>query len=134
MLTGASLVLSATWIGFMLIFKPEQVVWLNNFLPEWAHIPFDHSENPQTIEQIQVSLSQKQQIPGESIPLDDEEKSFVLPVLRQLPNCLSNCKEVIELRVYQLENLQYTAQPEKFYRLANSLSITGQKNHLRSLP
>ncbi|MBD2345720.1 hypothetical protein [Anabaena subtropica] len=134
LLTGASLVLSATWIGFMLIFKPEQVVWLNNFLPEWAHIPFDHSENPQTIPQIQVSLSQKQQISGETIPLDDEEKSFVLPVLRQRPNCLSNCKEVIELRVYQLENLQYSAQPEKFYRLANSLPITGPEESFAIAP
>lgn len=124
LLISAGLVLSSTWIGILLIFHPEQVSWLNNFLPEWAHIP-GNSENPQTLPQIQISLSQKQQIPGETIPLDDEEKSFLLPVMRQRPDCLSNCKEIVELRVYQLENLKYESQPEKFYRLANSLPITG---------
>lgn len=124
LLTSAGLVLSCTWIGILWIFNPEQVSWLNNFLPEWAHIP-GNSENPQTLAQIQINLSQKQQIPGETIPLDDEEKSLLLPVMRQRPDCVANCKEIVELRVYQLENLKYESQPEKFYRLANSLPITG---------
>ncbi|BAT52067.1 hypothetical protein NOS3756_09980 [Nostoc sp. NIES-3756] len=125
LLSSVGLVLTSTWLGVMLIFNPEQVVWLNNFLPEWAKIRFDNSENPQTLAQIQVSLSQKQQIPGETIPLDEDEKSFLLPVMRQRADCLSNCKEIVELRVYQLEDLNYQAQPEKFYRLANTLTITG---------
>ena len=134
LLTSASLVLSSTWIGLMLIFNPEQVSWLNNVLPEWAKIPFDNSENPQTLAQIQASLSQKQQIAGKTIPLDQEEKSFLLPVMHQRANCSSNCQEIVELRVYQLENLNYQAQPEKFYRLADSLPITGPEESLAIAP
>jgi hypothetical protein len=134
LLISATLVLSSTWIGMMLIFNPEKVAWLNNFLPEWAKIDFDNGENPQTLTQIQVSVSQKQQIAGETIPLDKDEKSFVLPVMRLRADCLSNCKEIVELRVYELENLNYQAQPEKFYRLANTLIITGPEESFAIAP
>lgn len=134
LLTSAGLVLSSTWIGVMLIFNPERVSWLNNVLPEWAKIRLENSDNPQTLTQIQVSLTQQQQIAGKTIPLDDEEKSFLLPVMRQRANCLSNCQEIVELRVYQLENLNYEAQPEKFYRLANSLPVTDSEESLADTP
>ncbi|MBD2362503.1 hypothetical protein H6G36_15145 [Anabaena minutissima FACHB-250] len=123
LLTGAGLVISFTWIGVLLIFDPQQVGWLNSVLPEWAQIPMSQSEYPQTVQQIRDSLSHKHKIVGDTIALDDEDNSFLLPVLRQRPNCQSNCQEVVELRVYHLENLQYQAQPEKFYRLTNQLLI-----------
>ncbi|BCL36319.1 hypothetical protein [Nostoc sp. MS1] len=134
LLSSVGLVLTSTWIGVMLIFNPEQVVWLNSVLPEWAKIPFDNSENPQTLAQIQASISQKQEIPGATIPLDEDEKSLLLPVMRQRADCVSNCKEIVELRVYQLENLNYQAQPEKFYRLANTLAITGPEESFAIAP
>ncbi|WP_066424606.1 hypothetical protein [Anabaena sp. 4-3] len=125
LLTGAGLVLSFSWVGVMLIFNPQEVVWLNSFLPEWAKIDLNHSEHPQTLQQIRDSLTNQQQIIGEIIALDDEKNSFLLPVLRQRPNCQSDCQEVVELRVYHLEDLSYKAQPEKFYRLTEQLPITG---------
>ncbi|WP_179047591.1 hypothetical protein [Nostoc sp. TCL26-01] len=130
LLTGAGLVLTFTWLSVLFILNPEQVIWLNNFLPAWAQIPPSQGEPPQTLSQIQVNLSQKQQIPGDSLPLDDEGKSFLLPIMRQRPNCEADCREVVELRVYQLENLKYEAQPEKFYRLANNLPISGVEESL----
>jgi hypothetical protein len=134
LLTGAGLVISATWIGVLLIFDPQQLGWLNIVLPEWAQIPMSHSQHPQTLQQIRDSLSHKQKIAGETIALDEDDNSFVLPVLRQRPNCQSHCQEVVELRVYQIENLQYQAQPEKFYRLTNQLAITGVEESLALAP
>lgn len=134
LLTGAGLVLSATWIGVLLIFHPEQAGWLNNFLPQWAQLPLGYSERPQTIRQLRDSLSQKQQIAGDTIALDDAENSLLLPVLRLRPNCQSNCQEIVELRVYQLEELKYQAQPEKFYRLTDNLPIVGTEESFALAP
>ncbi|AUS99858.1 hypothetical protein CLI64_05340 [Nostoc sp. CENA543] len=134
LLTGAGLVLSATWIGVLLIFNPEQVGWLNNFLPKWAQLPLSYSGNPQTLQQIKDSISDQQQIAGDTIALDAAENSFLLPVLRQRPNCQSNCQEVVELRVYKLEDLQYKTQPERFYRLTDNLSIAGTEESFALAP
>lgn len=125
LLASAGLVISFTWVGILLIFNPEQVGWLNALLPEWAQLALDDSSHPQTLSQIRDHLSQKQKIPGDTIALDQDENSFLLPVLRQRPNCKSDCEELVELRVYRIENLSYEEQPDKFYRLANQLTITG---------
>lgn len=129
LLSGAALVIATTWISILFFLNPEQVIWLNQVLPEWAQIPLGESENPQTVEQIQIGLSQKQQMAGENLPLDDD-KSFLLPVFRLHANCQSDCREVIELRVYQLSReVKIQSHSEKYYRLATRLPITGPEEN-----
>ncbi|AFY48550.1 hypothetical protein Nos7524_2718 [Nostoc sp. PCC 7524] len=134
LLTGAGLVFSFTWFALLLIFNPQQVVWLNSVLPDWAQIPLNHSEHPQTLWQIRDSLSHQKKIVGDTMALDADDNSFLLPVLRQRPNCQSDCQEVVELRVYQVEDLSYKAQPEKFYRLTDQISITGVEESFALAP
>ncbi|XHR83175.1 MAG: hypothetical protein ACFKPT_02010 [Gloeotrichia echinulata GP01] len=127
LISSAGLFITFAWISILFIFNPHQITWLNKFLPEWAQISFGNSDSPQTLKQIQLSLSQQQQIAGETIVLDqDKDDSFLLPVFQQRPNCLSDCQYLVELRVYQRsDDLEFQSQPQKYYHLVTQLSVTG---------
>ena len=132
LVSSASLIMAFAWISVLFIFNPDQVSWLNKILPAWAQIPLGKHERPKTIKQIQLDLSQKNQIFGETLPLhQDAKNSFLLPVFQQRANCQSDCKKLVELRVYELsEELEFKSQSENYYYLTTQLSVTGQKNPL----
>ncbi|MEA5624449.1 hypothetical protein [Nostoc sp. UHCC 0251] len=127
LLSSASLIMAFAWISVLFIFNPDQVSWLNKILPAWAQIPLGNHERPQTLKQIQLDLSKKNQIFGETLPLhQDAKNSFLLPVFQQRANCQSNCEELVELRVYERsEDLEFKSQSENYYYLATQLPVTG---------
>ncbi len=127
LLSSAGLTMTFAWISILFIFNPEKVGWLNKFLPEWAKISLKNTEGEQTLKQIQASLSNQGQIAGEILPLDeDTAKSFLLPVFQQRANCQLDCKSIVELRVYQSsDDSKLESVPEKSYRLATQLPVTG---------
>ncbi|HYX18530.1 MAG TPA: hypothetical protein VE944_30045 [Nostoc sp.] len=127
LLSSASLIMAFAWISVLFIFNPDQVSWLNKILPIWAQIPLGKHERPQTLKQIQLDLSKKNQIFGETLPLHQKvEDSFLLPVFQQRPNCQSDCEELVELRVYERsEELEFKSQSENYYYLATQLPVTG---------
>ncbi|MEA5620077.1 hypothetical protein VB711_19825, partial [Cronbergia sp. UHCC 0137] len=120
-------IVTLAWISLLFIFNPEQVVWLNEILPQWARIPQNQSDRPQTIKEIQQSLSQQKRLPGETLVVGDPaEKMFLQPVFQKRTNCQSNCQALVELRIYQQsKELNFLSQPEKHYRLITKLSIKG---------
>jgi hypothetical protein len=127
LLSSASLIMAFAWISVLFIYNPDQVSWLNKILPAWAQIPLGNHERPKTIKQIQLDLSQKNQIFGETLPLHQDAKdSFLLPILQQRANCQSDCKKLVELRVYERsEELEFKSQSENYYYLATQLPVTG---------
>ncbi|WP_265274536.1 hypothetical protein [Nostoc sp. KVJ3] len=127
LLSSASLIMAFAWISVLFIFNPDQVSWLNKILPTWAQIPLGKHERPQTLKQIQLNLSQKNQIFGETLPLyQDGKNSFLLPVFQQRANCQSDCQELVELRVYELsKELEFKSQSENYYYLTTQLPVTG---------
>ncbi|MEH1779368.1 MAG: hypothetical protein V7L26_09695 [Nostoc sp.] len=124
---SASLIMAFAWISVLFIFNPDRVSWLNKILPSWAQIPLGKHERPQTLKQIQLDLSKKNQIFGEPLPLNQNtETSFLLPVFQQRANCQSDCKELVELRVYELSvELEFKSQSENYYYLVTQLPVTG---------
>ncbi|MEH2146391.1 MAG: hypothetical protein V7K54_30180, partial [Nostoc sp.] len=127
LLSSASLIMAFAWISVLFIFNPDQVSWLNKILPAWAQIPLSKHEHPQTLKQIQLNLSKENKIFGETLPLhQDGKNSFLLPVFQQRVNCQSDCKQLVELRVYELsEELEFKSQSENYYYLATQLPVTG---------
>ncbi|MEH2026386.1 hypothetical protein [Nostoc sp.] len=127
LLSSASLVIAFAWISVLFIFNPDQVSWLNKILPAWAQIPLGKHERPQTLKQIQLDLSKKNQIFGKTLPLHEDVKtSFLLPVFQQRANCQSDCEELVELRVYELsQELEFKSQSENYYYLTTQLPVTG---------
>ncbi|MEA5503619.1 hypothetical protein VB735_10965 [Halotia wernerae UHCC 0503] len=129
--SSAGLVIVFTWISIVLILNPEEVGWVNKFLPAWAQLPLGNSEPPQTLPQIQDQLSQQKRIAGETMPLNEGDNSFLLPVFQQRPKCQSDCQEIVELRIYQRsQDLEFQSQLEKYYRLATHFSVTGLEESL----
>ena len=126
LLSSVSLIIAFAWISVLFIFNPDQVSWLNKILPAWAQIPLGNHEHPQTLKQIQLNLSKENKIFGETLPLhQDAKNSFLLPVFQQRANCQSDCKQLVELRVYERsEELEFKSQSENYYYLATQLSVT----------
>ncbi len=124
---SAGSIMVIVWLSILFIFNPEQIGWLNKFLPEWAQISLGKDERPQTLKQIQLSLSKQKQIAGDTLPLDEnQENSFLLPVFQQRPNCQSDCRVLVALKVYQRSlNLDSASPTEKYYHLVNQLPVTG---------
>ena len=130
LLSSLGLVMAFAWFSILFMFNPEKIGWLNKFLPEWAQIPLGYSEPPQTLQQIKDKLSKQKQIAGTTLSLDDAENSFLLPVLQQRANCQSDCREVVELRVYQRsKDSEVQSHSEKYFRLAHYLPVTGPEEY-----
>lgn len=127
LLSSAALITTFAWISVQFILNPYQVSWINKFLPEWAKISFNYGEHPQTLKQIQESLSKQELIAGKILPLNKNTTSaFLLPVFKQRSHCQSDCKFIVELRVYQLsKELEPQSASEKYYQLATQLPVTG---------
>ncbi|MDF5716543.1 MAG: hypothetical protein PUP93_22380 [Rhizonema sp. NSF051] len=122
LLSSAGLMTTFIWISIQFIFNPEQLVGLNQVLPQWAKIPLSNEESSQTLQQIQASLSLQGQIVGEILPLEsDTTKSFLLPVFHRSANCQSDCQYLVELRIYQ----RSIDLPEKYYHLVTQLPVSG---------
>ncbi|PLZ07081.1 hypothetical protein [Fischerella thermalis] len=126
LLGSACLVAAFAWVSIELMINPDKVTWLNKLLPAWVK-SLTHDENPQTLPQIQSALEQQGTIAGDILPLESGEiETFLLPVFKQAHNCRSDCREIVELRVYQRsQNLELKSKAEKYYTLATQLSITG---------
>lgn len=128
LLSSVGVLISFSWLSILYIFNPEQIIWMNKFLPEWAQISRgNYKDKPLTLKQIKLSLSQKKLIAGETIAVPkDKQQSFLLPVFQQRPDCLNDCQALVELRVYQQsQDLELPSPTEKYYRLASQLTITG---------
>ncbi|WP_017655482.1 hypothetical protein [Fortiea contorta] len=127
LLGSAGSIVFIAWLSILFIFHPEQIGWVNKMLPEWAQIPIDNSQKPQTLPQIQLSLSQQKQIPGEILPLENNgDNSFLLPVFQERSPCESDCRMLVELRLYQRATDLVSPSPtEKFYHLVTQLPVTG---------
>lgn len=131
--SSAGVIIAAGWISILFIFNPEQVSWLNEYLPTWAQIPVNKKDIPQTLAEIQLALNKQNRIAGESLSLeavnkDDNQQrnSFLLPVFQKRNNCQSDCQELSELRVYQrTKDLEFQFQPEIYYHLVTQIPITG---------
>jgi len=123
----AAAIIGFGWISVLFILNPAQVSWVNEYLPKWAKISTGKREIPQTFPAIQLSLTQKQRLAGEIMPLNNKsEDSFLLPIFQKRTNCQSNCQELVELRIYQRsEDLEYKYQSEKYYYLITKLPIIG---------
>ena len=135
LLSSAGIIIAFGWISVLYILNPAQVSWVNDFLPKWAKISTGKREIPQTLTAIELSLTQKQRLAGETLPIDSKSKdSFVLPIFQKRTKCESNCQELVELRIYQRsDDLEYKYQSEKYYYLINKLPIIGlSKNFIES--
>lgn len=131
LLSSAGLVTSGIWLSFQLFVNPDALSWVNNVLP-WAKIPLVNSDQPQTLAQIEASLSKQGQIAGEPLSLDNastlQPTSVILPILSSLQNCQSNCEQIVELRVYEListGDFQKANKGEIYYQLVDQVSVEG---------
>ncbi|MCX7596793.1 MAG: hypothetical protein N2235_24225, partial [Fischerella sp.] len=126
LLGSFGLVSAFAWVSIELMFNPDKVTWLNKFLPGWV-ISLNSNESAQTLAEIQSNLKKQGQIAGEILPLEgNRRETFLLPVVKQRANCQSDCKDIIELRVYQRsQSLELQSKPEKYYTLTTQLSVDG---------
>lgn len=124
--TGA-LVAAFAWISFLFIFNPSQVAWVNKLLPGWVQINGNKSDRPLTLSQIQSAITNQGNIAGERIAVDgDIKNSFLLPIYKQRQNCQSDCREIVELRVYQhASDAEFQSNSQNYYQVTTQIAIAG---------
>jgi hypothetical protein len=137
LLGSSGVIIAFGWISILFIMNPEQVSWLNEYLPEEAKIPVSKKDIPKTLAEIELSLKKQNRIVGESLALDaavnqkNNQKSqkpnlFLLPIFQKRNNCQSDCQELVELRVYQRsKEMEFQLQSETHYHLVTQLAISG---------
>lgn len=128
LLVAAGLIVGGAGLGIQLIVNPDAATWINQFLPEWTRIPIASQESAQTLAQIRARINQKGLIPGEILLLKSRESItdlLILPVLAQRSNCQADCRQIVELRVYQLLEPTETKDKDKYYRLMSQAQISG---------
>jgi len=103
LLAAAGLIGGGAWISIQLIIDPNAIIWLNRFLPAWTRIPLVAKDSLQTLEQIGEGATQKGLFLGESIPLNSQGTEILLPIIKKLSSCETNCQQIVELRVYQAQ-------------------------------
>jgi len=127
------------WLGTRLILHPNQVTWLNRWLPEWTRIPIDQAYPPQTIAEVQAEIRQVGLIPGDLIPLTPQQSAahptpvtaWLLPISSPSPCPQSraatraSCDVLVELRVYQTVTDSPPANGEPCYRRMHQLMVAG---------
>jgi hypothetical protein len=136
LLSSAGVIIAFGWISILFILNPEQVSWLNEYLPAGAKIAVSKQDIPQTLAEIELTLKKQNRIVGENLSLDTANKKnnqkpqkpnlFLLPIFQNRNNCQSDCQELVELRIYQRsKDLEFQFQPEIHYHLVTQLSING---------
>lgn len=133
LLSSAGLITGAVWLSLQLFVNPNAAIWVNHWLPEWAKIPLVNQESHQTLKQIQASIRQVGQMPGEALPLETDAHtlqptSLLLPVRGSRLYCQIDCEQIVELRVYQLSSIEQYGEPQKGeteYELVSQVPIEG---------
>lgn len=119
LLSSGGLVAGGIWLSLQLFINPDALSSINYLLPEWAKIPSVNPQ-PQTLKQIQASLSKQGQILGEPLKLESTlQSTFLIPVL--------SSQQIVELRVYELTSIVAGQKPqaEIQYQLIDQVSIAG---------
>jgi hypothetical protein len=132
LLGGIGLVGGGMWLSVQLIFDPDSILWLNQFLPEWTQIPIASRRSPQTLADIHAELEKQKLIAGEILPLTNSSTpnkrgDFLLPVLAQQANCNATpllCQHIVELRTYQPTALQ-RKRKEAYFQMVSQVAVEG---------
>ncbi|TAF10554.1 MAG: hypothetical protein EAZ77_02695 [Nostocales cyanobacterium] len=133
LLSSAGVIIAFGWISILFILNPQQVSWLNKYLPAGVQIPINKKDIPQSIAEIQLALNKQNRLEGERLSLESvnnknnqNPKLFILPIFQKRNNCQSDCQQLVELRVYQRsKDLEFQFKPETYYDLITKLPITG---------
>ncbi len=127
------------WLGTRLMLNPDQVAWLNRWLPDWTRIPIAQAQPPQTIADIQTEIRQVGLIPGDLMPLTTQQAAanpvpvttWLLPIFSPTPcpaslaSTRSRCDAIVELRVYQTVTDSPATVTTPTYRRVHQLMVAG---------
>lgn len=121
-IAAAGLVAFSLWTGILLILEPDSIVWMNQYLPTANQISPVQKNPPQTLEAIKASLNQKGFQAGELISFSPD---ILLPVIKSIPDCQTNCQRIAELRLYQpLGNNMFAPGAKTLYQMKRQLVIS----------
>lgn len=119
---AAGLVAFSLWTGLWMMIEPDSIVWINQYLPTSSQISPVQKNPPQTLEAIKAELNQKGFQAGEIVTLAPD---ILLPVIKTIPECQTNCQRISELRLYQtLANNIFAPGAKSLYQMKRQLAIS----------
>lgn len=131
-------------LAVQLMINPQQLLWLNRYIPDWVPVPVTGLKPPQTLSEIQAEIAQAGAIAGEMLPLSKNRSvldgkvaasDLMLPVVAQRSPCLSDCKRMIELRIYQTTSeKRHLNDRTTYYQLVTRQPIAGPEESFALAP
>lgn len=132
------------WLAVQLMVNPQQLLWLNRYIPDWIPIPVTGLKPPQTLSEIQAEIAQTGAIAGEMLSLSKNRSvldgkvaasDLMLPVLLERSPCLSDCRHVKELRIYQTSSeKRHPDDRATYYQLVMQQAIVGPEESFALAP
>ncbi len=132
--SAGGIIVTGGWLAVQLIFHPEQVTWLNPYLPKWSRFSGVENKTDQSLKNIENQLSQKGFSLGEKkLFIDDENQEYALiPIIKNNVQCKLSCEEIVGIKVYIIID---NDQEQKYYRLQSEINLNSYMDEdSKSLP
>ncbi|HEY9616369.1 MAG TPA: hypothetical protein V6C64_05995, partial [Microcoleaceae cyanobacterium] len=135
LLAAGGCIFGSIRFGVQLIVNPQQLLWINQWIPDWIPVETSGAKPPKTINELRAEVASQRQTLGESLLLGKNKSAWdgssvtdvLIPILAKRPNCASHCDQIVELRLYQASSV--TTAPkgpsEQRYQLISQLPIAG---------
>jgi hypothetical protein len=123
-------VTGAGWLSVQFLLNPRSVIWVNNYLPEPLQLKIAGWDQPRTLREITAELTKSGLWLGDQIRLssDDKKSEFVVPVFQNREDCIEDCQQIVELRVYRPVQHPYRKTKEQHFQMVSQLPTLGMED------
>jgi len=125
-----------------MMMNPEAVKWLEPLVPVWSQVPFTSRQVPQTLEEIEASITAQGLTPAQPLSLDklpspqtseglwSDEKGILLPVMGQCSqgggDSAAACQQIVQLQLYlQVRSPDNPNDAQPYYQKIHQIDIGG---------
>jgi hypothetical protein len=123
-------VTGAGWLSVQFLLNPRSVIWVNNYLPEPLQLKIAGWDQPRTMREITSELTKSGLWLGDQIRLtsDHKKSEFVVPVFQNREDCVEDCQQISELRVYRPVEHPYRKTKEQHFQMVSQLPVLGMED------
>ncbi|HEY9847238.1 MAG TPA: hypothetical protein V6D03_13700, partial [Candidatus Caenarcaniphilales bacterium] len=139
LLLATAFVGGGAWLGTQAMLNPDVAFWLNQSLSASSQLTARGKDHPHTLAEIQASIRQAGQFPGEVLTAwqSSSAREVLVPVFNQAAECEASCRYLVELRVYRslkLPRLLQLLQSQQYFWLVDQMAVAGPQESQMIVP
>ncbi len=120
-------VTGAGYLSVQFLMNPRSVIWVNRYLPEPLQMKIAGWDQPRTLKEITAELKKSGLWFGDQIRLGEtkQDADFIVPVFQNREDCVEDCQQIIELRVYRPVTHPYHKTKDQHFQMVSQLPVLG---------